>query len=242
MRWSVPPIWEGGDVWILGGGSSVPKQFGIPDDVIQNVVKGISPPSAYSPYMSALHNKHVIGINVAYLIGEWIDMCFFGDGKFFTPHKERLAKWPGLKVTCFKGLEKVPWVKYLLQDAAHSRGISKDPSTVSWNVNSGSAAISVAAHTGAKRIILLGFDMRFNNEGERHWHHLYKGVSSEPPIIKGRRRATNPPFDFSRHLRGFPQIAEDARKMGIEILNASPDSAITQFPKFTVKELLFDNS
>jgi hypothetical protein len=30
--------------------------------------------------------------------------------------------------------------------------------------------------------------------------------------------------------------------MGIEIINACPDSAITVFPKFSLKELLHDNS
>jgi len=91
MKWSVPRMWEGGEVWILGGGPSLTKQFDIPDNVVQDVMKGISPPSVYSPYMEAIHNKHVIGINVAYLIGEWIDMCFFGDNKFFMPHQHRLA-------------------------------------------------------------------------------------------------------------------------------------------------------
>ena len=73
MIWSVPRMWEEGDVWILGGGPSVPRQFGIPEKVVQDVINGISPPSVYSPYMKALHDKHVIGINVAYLIGNWID-------------------------------------------------------------------------------------------------------------------------------------------------------------------------
>ena len=72
MIWSVPPIWDGGEVWILGGGSSVPKQFGIPEEIIEKVVNGELPPSAYSPYMEAIHNKHVIGINVSFLIGTWI--------------------------------------------------------------------------------------------------------------------------------------------------------------------------
>jgi hypothetical protein len=53
--------------------------------------------------MQALHSKHVIGINVAFMIGDWIDMVFFGDGGFFLKHKAALAKFPGLKVTCHGG-------------------------------------------------------------------------------------------------------------------------------------------
>jgi hypothetical protein len=43
---------------------------------------------------------------------------------------------------------------------------------------------------------------------------------------------------FDRHLRGFAQIAKDAQQRGIEIINACPESAITQFHKCNVKELL----
>ena len=47
---------------------------------------------------------------------------------------------------------------------------------------------------------------------------------------------------FDRHLRGFSDMAKDAKRRGIEIINASPDSAITCFPKYSIKELLWDNS
>jgi len=245
MSWRVPKIWEGGDVWILGGGPSVPKQFGIPDEVVQSVVKGTSPPSVYSPYMKELHDKHVIGINVAYLIGDWIDMVFFGDGAFFLNHLQGLAKFPGMKVSCHPTTEKYDWVKYTPRDGNHPRGISDNPMKVSWNGNSGAAAISIAANTGAKRIILLGFDMKVDGENKQHWHDLYGRTKKlreiDHMVRKGRKvRPYHMPFD--RHLRGFPVIAQDAKKRGIDIINASPDSAIHDFPKFTIKELLYDNS
>ena len=83
MNWQVPRMWEGGDVWIIGGGPSITKEFGIPDNIVQGVFKKELPLSAYSPYMSFLHDKHVIGVNVAYLLGDWVDMVFFGDKGFF---------------------------------------------------------------------------------------------------------------------------------------------------------------
>lgn len=232
MRWQVPKMWEGGDVWIIGGGTSVPKQFGIPNEIVQSVVKGDSTPAVYSPYLSALHDKHVIGINVAYLIGDWIDIVFFGDKGFFLSHESRLARFPGLKVTCYSGADRIKWVKFLQRDTKHPKGISSNPKLISWNMNSGSAAINVAAHSGAKRIILLGFDMKLDEKSKQHWHGLYRqgGVA---PLRKGRQSL---PFD--RHMRGFDEIAKDARRMGIEIINCSPESAIKQFRKITVKELL----
>jgi hypothetical protein len=247
MKWIVPPIWEGGDVWILGGGPSVTKQFGIPNDVVEKVRSGELPPSAYSPYMKAIHDCHVIGINVSYLIGDWIDMMFYGDAKFYLQHKKTMATWPGLKVSCSPSAANIPWVKYLVRDPAHPHGISKRLDAVSWNGNSGASAISLAVHLGAKRIILLGFDMTLDSNGKKHWHNLYKKPAPPPPrgILPPKRhkgRTIQHVQPFEKHLRGFPEIARNAKAMGIEILNASPESRITVFPKFNLKELLYDNS
>jgi hypothetical protein len=229
-------MWEGGDVWIIGGGSSIPKQFGIPDEVVKNVMNGTSPANVYSPYMSFLHDKHVIGINVAYLLGDWVDMVFFGDIGFFLKHQQGLAKFKGLRVSCHPQMAKYSWVKYTPRDKNHPKGISENPSMASWNNNSGSAAISIAANAGAKRIILLGFDMKLSDDKKQHWHDLYgKGIINKDP-----KKPTHLPFE--RHLRGFSDIAKDAKKRGIEILNCSPDSAIREFKKYTLKELLWDNS
>ena len=232
MNWIVPKIWEGGEVWILGGGPSVIEQFNIPKRVVQNVLGGQAPPSAYSPYMKSIHNKHVIGINVSFLIGNWMDMVFFGDSGFFLGQQNNLANFPGIKVTCHPHAGKKDWVKYLARDNSHPRGISSNPRMVSWNSNSGSAAISLAAHTGAKRIILLGFDMKLDDESKQHWHDAYHRLAS---LTENTRNKALP---FNHHLKGFPEIAKDAKKMGIEILNASPDSAIDVFEKVNVKDLL----
>ena len=223
-------MWEGGDVWIIGGGPSVPRQFGIPNRIIHSVVKGTSP-QVYSPYMSALHDKHVIGVNVAYLLGDWIDLVFFGDSGFLLKNQEALAKFQGIKVSCHPRTNDVKWIKFLPRDKSHSHGISSNPMKVSWNGNSGAAAISLAAHTGAKRIVLLGFDMKLSSGNNQHWHDLYgRGTTFDD-----RRRKKMP---FHRHLRGFPPIAKDAARMGIEILNACPDSAIECFTKCNVNDLL----
>ncbi len=220
--WTIPRIWEGSDVWILGGGPSVPIEFNIPDQVIQKVIKGSSP-ALYSPYMEKLHSKHVIGINVAYLIGTWIDIVFFGDTKFWLERQNSLANFPGIKVSCHSGVNKFDWVKYCPHDKNHPKGISMVPGRVSWNENSGAAAISLAAQSGAKRIILLGFDMKLNGNNQQHWHNIYGKSTSKR---------------FYAHMIGFKQIAIDAKKLGIEIINASPDSAIQEFKKVKVKDIL----
>lgn len=225
-------MWEGGDVWIIGGGPSIPKQFDVPDDVIQQVISGALPPNAYSPYMEAIHKKHVIGINMAYKLGNWIDMVVFGDSGFYLREKVGLSQFQGLRVSCHDSARHDKWVKTLSRDSSHPKGISSSPSMISWNGNTGAAAISIAVHAGAARIILLGFDMNIDARSQmQHWHNLY----GKGPVQDDRRRRKLP---FPRHLTGFTVIADDVKKLGVQIINASPNSAIQCFPKMTVKEIL----
>jgi len=231
MIWQIPRMWDEGDVWIIGGGPSIPREFDIPDTIIKAVVSRRASPNIYTPYLAAIYDKHVIGINVAYLLGDWIDLVFFGDKGFFLAHQEGLSKFNGLRVSCHPTANDIDWVKFLPRDKEHRFGISSNSRMVSWNGNSGAAAISIAAHAGARRIILLGFDMKLNETKDQHWHDVYgRGKArDEKKIMK---------MPFHRHLRAFPEIAKDAKRMGIEILNASPDSKIECFRKVSVKELL----
>jgi hypothetical protein len=205
----------------------VPRQFGVPEELCQKVMAKLESPRAYSPYFSSIHKKHIIGINNAYQVGDWIDILFFGDASWYHTHAPKLAGWPGLKASSAPFFHKTKdnplGVKYLARDGGHKRGISNNPHCVSWNGNSGAAAISLAAHLGVRRIVLLGFDMKRESQLITHWHGNHKSGLKCP---------------FTHHLLGFPEIAKDAKRMGIEILNASPESALKAFPRVLVKDLL----
>lgn len=222
----------------------MPAQFDVPPDVIERVCTGKLPPAAYSQYLDPLHNRHVIGVNNVYLIGVWIDAVFFGDGSWYLVHQARLAKWPGLKVSCaprFNGSKRgrTDQVKFLSRDKDHRKGISPHPCRVSWNGNSGAAAISLAHHLGVKRVLLLGFDM--NAPGPHtHWHGSHGKLHPTRPPRRGGRAVGHRGPPFQRHLQGFPAIAADAKQMKIEILNVNRDhtSAIDVFPQVALSEVL----
>ena len=227
MNWTAPPMWSGGTAFIIGGGPSMPRQFGVPEDVVAKVMTGALPPATYSPYLAPIHGAHVIGVNNAYQIGPWIDAIFFGDCAWYLVHRTALAKLSNLKVSCcprFAGRPQkdMEGVKYLAKDGGHRYGISNNPSKVAWNHNSGASAINLAVHFGAKRIILLGFVMCLDGSVS-HWHGSH-GNKKPPP--------------FARHLNGFPSIAEDAARRGVEVLNCSPNSQIDVFPKVSLSEVL----
>jgi len=227
--WKIPKIWEGGDCWIVGGGPSVSEQFEIPSNIVERVSNGTLNPSSYTPYLSYLKNKHVIGVNAAYLLGETIiDIVFFGDNGFYLSHQQGLADFKGVKSSCQDKAQK-EWIKYIPKDNNKSQGITTRSSHVSWNGNSGAAAINLAYHLGAKRIFLLGFDMNLNNKENEHWHNVY-----------GRNTNKRPPhkLPFARHLLGFPAIAKDAKELGVEIINVNPKSAIENFPRISLKQII----
>jgi hypothetical protein len=234
VGWNVPQIWKGGDCWIIGGGPSLIQQFKIPEDVVEGVRKNKLPLSAYSPYMKAIHDKHVIGVNQAFRLGDWVDVMMFGDFKFYPKYRDELLKYPGIKVTCHNRFENEKFgdnVKCVPRNNKKGEGLTWKGGQVSWNKNTGAAAINLAVHFGAKRIFLLGFDMQCIN-GHQHFHNLYFNKQQE------RSRRDRNVHPFGRHLRGFPKIAQDAKKMGVEIINVSTQSAIMCFPRVTLQEAL----
>lgn len=225
VYWTIPKMWNG-DCWIIGGGTSMLHQFGIPSDIISKVEKKELPLSAYSEYLSPLHSKTVISTNVAFMLGEWITATYFCDAQFFRNYKNDLLKFRNLKITCVNHIDRhllpeTTNIKRLKRD--YKPGLSFRPDTIAWNKNSGAAAINLAVLAGAKRILLLGFDMRLQ-EGRTHWHNVYSMKTPNP--------------SFKRFLERYPEIAKDAKKAGVEILNISPDSALDCFPKLSLKEVL----
>jgi len=200
--WKVPKIWPGEDVFILGGG-----------------------PSLLDNDLSLIHNRKVIGVNDAYRLGTWVDVCWFGDWEWFRMHRKELAKFPGLIATHQQQCKHMKSVKVL---QFREEGICDDPLYVARNRNSGGSAVNLAYHLGAKRIILLGFDMHLETGTKRsNWHDDNRCSPTE--------------HSYGVMLNCFKKIAEDAVQLGLTIINATPESSLTLFPFQTLKEVTSDD-
>ena len=217
IYWHAPRMWEGEDVFIIGGG-----------------------PSLVDFDWEPLKNKHLIGCNDAYQLGDWVDVCYWGDYGWWElfwrdevlvkEGRQRhtipgLLRYPGLCVTCNPAcLDKDERVHVLEKRPV---GIYVQQYRVGWNFNTGISAINLAALFGASRIILLGFDMKHSETGESNWHKNLKDKPSPDCFRKFMK--------FAR-LYAAPQMKE--RFPGVEVLNATPGSALELFPKAKLEDVL----
>jgi hypothetical protein len=116
-----------------------------------------------------------------------------------------------------------PGIKAVLR--GKPEGIEKKPYAVAWNRCSGTSAINLAYHFGAARIVLLGFDMR-RIEREDNWHDEHKRMH---PNTTRKRTDDRAQRMYARYMACMGAVARDAKDMGLEIINATPGSAITDF-------------
>jgi hypothetical protein len=226
-HWKIPKIWEGETAFILGGGASVISQFGIPQSVVQSVRKGNVPMSVYSPFMESLHDLKIIGVNSAFKIGGWMDYVYFMDKDYMLTNRGELAVYPNPVVSPLLYSEGESWCNTV--KASKESGICTIPNTVAYNHNSGWGAVNLAYHLGARRIVLIGFDMKIINK-KQHFHGDY--------INSKLVRTEESKMGFSKHLNVVPAIVKDAKRLGVEIINTSMKSAIKQFKKVPLKEFI----
>lgn len=207
--WIPPPMWEGETAYVIGGGPSV---------------RGMR--------LEVLRRKCVIGVNQAFALGPWVDVCWFGDQRWFAWNVEALRAYPGLTVTCANAMRerrnRPAWVHWMVRDET-AAGLTKRPGVIRWNSNSGASAVNLALHFGAARVVLVGFDMR-RTEGAPNDGHNYH--DEHTPHHTPKKNV------YDRFMKRWPAIAADAKRFGLEILNATPGSAIEEFPIVGLEDTL----
>ena len=171
---------------------------------------------------------HVFGVNQAMVdahccAGISIDRLFIDANRLrletFAASRE-LYLAPGN--TWRKLLEPVAGATYLRNVPA---GLSREPGTVATGGTSGYAALNLAVLKGAKRIVLLGYDYGLI-DGRHHyhdaypWHHVANDQS------------------WPAWAKQFDAAAPLLAAQGVEVVNASPQSAITCFPKMSIEDAL----
>jgi len=211
--WTIPKIWPNSTIFIIGGGPSLLQQD-----------------------LTLIHNRRVIGVNQAYKLGSWVDICWFGDKSWYKDRAGKEIKYyKGLIVTCSTPEDRIHKnrINYVGRSRERIDGIeSKSRNHVRWNHNSGASAINLAYWLGASTIVLLGFDMQIPNDRkdyQDHWHNDY-GVK----ISKTTGKLYDP---YRRFMECWPRIAKDAKRLRLRIINTTPAGALNLFERMTLEEV-----
>jgi len=183
--WSVPRLWPGATIAILASGPSMSQ-------AVADQVHAADLPT--------------IVINNTFRLAPWADMLYAADQEWWSEFPEALH-FAGLRVS----VSEVKGVHRLRHTGAE--GFDPDPTCVKTGGNSGYQALHIAAHAGAKRILLCGFDMHGG-----HWHKEHQ-----------RPLRTTPSPSYGRWIARLATLGEALATRGIEVINCTPGSALRCF-------------
>lgn len=168
-----------------------------------------------------------IAINNSYILAPWADVLYACDKRWWLDNPEAL-EFKGLKVTLTDPIsDKVHRLNYSPGQEG-TKGLSLDPTKLRTGRNGGYQSINLAVLFGAKRIILLGIDMRCQKgkpgEMRTHWH-------------AGHKRVLNP-STLESMIPHFDTLKQPLKELGVEVINCSPGSAVRAFPLRKLEDVL----
>ncbi|MEO8682074.1 MAG: hypothetical protein ABI665_23710, partial [Vicinamibacterales bacterium] len=189
---TVPNLWPGSTVVCLGSGPSL-----TPEDV--DFCRG---------------RARVIAVKDTIRLAPWADVLYSGEIKWWQHYGPTLA-FDGLRygIEC-EGMARVASSLNIgvLRNTGFI-GLETDPSGLRTGKNSGYQAIGIARHLGARRIVLLGYDMQ---------------VAGSQPHFFGDH-----PYPRSNVFRDFVPLFETLlaplKALGIAVVNCSRETALTCF-------------
>jgi len=216
MIWSVPKdAWKGATCIIIAGGPSL---------------QGFDPELLRFKRYSLETGREVrlIAINDSWRLAPWAEVLYFCDGTWWDRQQADNPRsyngaygfhdmiYAGFWVTTSQRFRDHPQVHTLRLSG--QLGLETDPAALKHGSNSGYQAINLAYHYGAKKIILLGYDMRADAKGRTHWHNEER------------------PDDFVKIMEQsmlpcFPSLVDPLVDAGVEVINATPASALKVWPQ-----------
>ena len=136
--------------------------------------------------------------------------------------QKRFAEFPGDKVTIENTGMMIPdpAIHMLHNHSARgvgvsgNGGLSEEPNALCTGANGGYQQVNFATLAGAAKVLLIGYDMRFPN-GRSHWHGGHPVKTAEDL--------------YSTYARSYTSMLPALKKLGVEVVNCTPDSAIRCF-------------
>lgn len=194
-HWDIWPIWPGSIVVCIASGPSLTQGQ---VDYCRGRAK-------------------IIVVNDNYRLAPWADLLYACDHQWWKWHKGANG-FSGIRATQDESAAEefdIQWIP-----SRKGSGLSTDPQYIHQGRNSGYQAINLAFLLGAKRIVLLGYDMHVRPSGRPRWfgHHPNLQVPN-----------------YTDYISHYESIA--AQRL-VEIINCTPSTALNCFPKTELHETL----
>lgn len=191
------------------------------------VIVASGPSAADVPLEAGKDKARFLAVKDGWTLCPWAECLYACDHHWWEAHKGVLAylgqriaydartieKWRGLDIL------KVEIKK------AHQHFLFDAVGHVGWGGNSGFHAINLAVQFGAKRIVLVGFDMRVDRGKHFFGDHAYT-----------KERPSQGNCEKWRQILDGQAPVLAAR--GVEVINCSQVSALTAYPKMLFEEAL----
>ena len=192
------------------------------------VIVGTGPGAAIEPLEAARGRAKVFAIKSTWRLAPWADALYGCDRSWWVAN---------LGVPEFKGLKfsPSPAVCSVYKDVtkvrlkARAQILTGEIGTIGCGLRSGGGhsgfqAINLAIQFGARRVLLVGFDMTLENGA--HWSNDYRGVAQpDAARVESWRVALD-------------ACAGQFRDLGIDVVNCTMASALKAYPKMRLNEAL----
>jgi hypothetical protein len=174
-------------------------------------------PSVTAEDVDTCRGHLVLAIKDTIRLAPWADVLYGCDAKWWTHHGPTL-NYHGPRFA----LEDQPFAAPLKNTGM--TGLETDPIGLRTGKNSGYQAINLAMHLGARRIVLLGYDMQPSPAGAHHWFGAHPYHAYEPP--------------YRAFLDCFETIVEPLKTLGVTVINATRTTALKVFPQMPLAQAL----
>lgn len=165
----------------------------------------------------------VVCVNDAHRLAPWADVLYSSDQRWWEFYRG-VPEFAGLKFGIQPLAPRRAWQVTVLRNTG-SEGIETQPDGLRTGKNSGAAAINLAVHLGARRIVLLGYDMGCTPGQPAHF------FGAHPEQL----RTNVPPTSF---VPFFGAMVEPLDEIGVTVVNCSRTTALKCFPRMDVSEAL----
>lgn len=164
----------------------------------------------------------VVVVNNGFEIAPWADVLYAADRGWWEAYP-KARDFAGLKFSSAQSVLPKAWgVSGVEVDPSEHRLVLKDCDAIGHGGHSGFQALNLAVRCGPKRILLVGFDYV-----GAHWHENHV-----LPLRNPRQAA------MDKWCERLDRQAEVFLANGIEVINASTVSRLSEYPKMTVVEAL----